>query len=186
MPDEIPVMTPDELRALNTEDFELLYSTVLTEARRRNTLAQSVRQIAEIQSNYLDARDGEQPNPLVTHDPSKWPAWVQPTGAHDSYPPDRIVQFKDKLWRNDLGVSNPYEPGTSNARWVDVTDEIIDQAPPADPEPVPLWEPNTSYEKNQAVFYNGTIYYCVQPHVSLPGLEPQVVPALWTTITPST
>lgn len=41
------------------------------------------------------------------------------------------------------------------------------------------WAPNTAYKVGDLVSYNGITYRCQQPHTSLVGWEPPVVPALW-------
>ena len=40
----------------------------------------------------------------------EWPAWVQPTGAHDAYEKDAKVSHNDKHWISDI-EANTYEPG---------------------------------------------------------------------------
>ncbi|GJM82554.1 hypothetical protein HMSSN139_50500 [Paenibacillus sp. HMSSN-139] len=41
------------------------------------------------------------------------------------------------------------------------------------------WAPYTSYAVNQLVTYNGVTYKVIQAHTSLPGWEPDKVPALF-------
>lgn len=41
---------------------------------------------------------------------SGYPAWVQPTGAHDAYPLNFIVSHKGKNWRSGY-AANVWEPG---------------------------------------------------------------------------
>lgn len=40
-----------------------------------------------------------------------YPAWVQPTGAHDAYPLNFIVSHKGQNWRNTGSAANVWEPG---------------------------------------------------------------------------
>lgn len=54
------------------------------------------------------------------------PAWIQPTGAHDSYPvldasgnPARVMHG-GKLWENTSGTVNSWEPGV--AGWTEVSE----------------------------------------------------------------
>ena len=47
----------------------------------------------------------------------EWPAWVQPTGAHDAYAKDAKVSHNDKHWTSDIDA-NVYEPGV--ACWSEV------------------------------------------------------------------
>ena len=62
--------------------------------------------------------------------------WVQPTGAHDSYPPEAIVTDQGRIWRNDLGIFNGFKPeaGNVHTKWTDITDELLAAANP-EPEP---------------------------------------------------
>ncbi len=41
------------------------------------------------------------------------------------------------------------------------------------------WAPNVSYTLNDTVTYAGNTYKDIQPHTSLTGWEPPIVPALW-------
>ena len=43
----------------------------------------------------------------------------------------------------------------------------------------PHWEANVSYQIGDRRQYNNLLYRCVQAHVSQPGWEPSIVPALW-------
>lgn len=40
----------------------------------------------------------------------EWPAWVQPTGAHDAYGLGAKVTHNGKKWTSDINA-NTYEPG---------------------------------------------------------------------------
>ncbi|MDP4097243.1 lytic polysaccharide monooxygenase [Paenibacillus sp. P96] len=46
----------------------------------------------------------------------------------------------------------------------------------------PDWAPNTTYNVNDLVTYNGVVYQCRQAHTSLDGWEPSTTPALWTEV----
>lgn len=52
-------------------------------------------------------------------------------------------------------------------------------APSDSPGEAQPWQPWVSYNVNDQVSYNGSIYICIQAHTSLPGWEPANVPALW-------
>ncbi|RCG28651.1 chitinase [Sphaerisporangium album] len=45
------------------------------------------------------------------------------------------------------------------------------------------WAPYTAYTVGARVSYNGVEYECLQSHTSLPGWEPDRVPALWKAVT---
>ena len=47
----------------------------------------------------------------------EWPAWVQPTGAHDSYMMGEKVSHNGKHWTSDIN-NNVYEPGVYG--WTEV------------------------------------------------------------------
>ena len=67
-----------------------------------------------------------------------YPAWKQPTGAHDALPTGALVAHKGEVWRTDLPTLNVWEPeeGNVHTRWVKVTDELLfelnDAAEPED------------------------------------------------------
>lgn len=50
-------------------------------------------------------------------DTYKYPAWVQPTGAHDAYAIGARVSHNDKKWFNEVYESNVWEPGVFG--WVE-------------------------------------------------------------------
>lgn len=47
-----------------------------------------------------------------------YPAWVQPTGAHDAYPLNAIVTHNGKTWKNTGSSANVWEPGVFG--WVEI------------------------------------------------------------------
>lgn len=59
---------------------------------------------------------------------AKYPPYKQPTGAHDALPTGAIVTDEGRIWRTDLPTLNVWKPGTMNAGWVDITDELLAQA----------------------------------------------------------
>lgn len=50
-------------------------------------------------------------------DTYKYPAWVQPTGAHDAYAIGARVSHASKKWFNEVYESNVWEPGVFG--WVE-------------------------------------------------------------------
>lgn len=40
-----------------------------------------------------------------------YPAWVQPTGAHDAYARNEIVSYQGQNWQNTGSDANVWEPG---------------------------------------------------------------------------
>ena len=65
---------------------------------------------------------------------AKYPPYVQPTGAHDALPTGAIVTDEGRIWRTDLPTLNVWKPGTMNAGWTDITDQLLTQANPAEKE----------------------------------------------------
>ena len=57
-----------------------------------------------------------------------YPPFVQPTGAPDALPTGAIVADEGRIWRTDLPTLNVWKPGTMNAGWTDITDELLAQA----------------------------------------------------------
>lgn len=76
---------------------------------------------------------------------SAYEQWVQPTGAHDSYPSEAILADQGRIWRNDLGIFNGFKPeaGNVHTKWTDITDELLAAA---NPEPEPAETPGESGE----------------------------------------
>lgn len=75
--------------------------------------------------------------------------WVEPTGAHDSYPPEAILADEGRIWRNDLGIFNDFKPeaGNVHTKWTDITDMLLAAA---NPEPEPAETPGESGEDEPA------------------------------------
>ena len=72
-------------------------------------------------------------------------------------------------------TQSDWTPPAVPALWRVVVDE------PEEPEEptVAAWAAYTAYEIGDVVTYNGISYSCRQSHTSLPGWEPDRVPALW-------
>ena len=107
-------------------------------------------------------RDGEYSPPIG------YPLWVQPQGAHDSYPvldaggnPAR-VEHNGRNWENSSGTVNSWVPGATG--WTDLGPAFEGAVPEPEPEPVgyPAWTPWTSglnsdlYQIGDRVSHNGS------------------------------
>ncbi|WP_218957651.1 carbohydrate-binding protein [Actinomyces faecalis] len=180
------MITEDQFRAMTDEQWQALWDAVLVESGRRQTLASAPGQAERIAADYLDARDGSQPEATeeALADVGAWPEWVQPTGAHDAYPLGRVVAHEGRLWRSKH-PANSWPPSTGDL-WEEVTARPEDgtrlPGGGADHELVPdtpTWQAGASYTAGDLVSYGGTVYRCVQPHTSQTGWEPPGVPALW-------
>lgn len=177
-------MTDIDLTALSGDELDALWARVVAERERRLTLTTAPAQAAQIADRYLDARDGEEPAETAETlaDVGAWPAWVQPTGAHDAYPAGRIVQHDGTLWRS-LIAANVWEPGSTGAStlWEKVTDSQAGTAPAA--PTAPAWDGGGhAYKVGDLVTYSGNVYQCVQAHTASVGWEPPSVPALWSLV----
>lgn len=53
------------------------------------------------------------------------------------------------------------------------------------PVTAPTWAPWVSYRTGDHVTHGARVYRCIQPHTSQPDWEPQLVPALWADVGPS-
>ena len=162
------------------EDLIALYWACLAEQERRRRLIDLPAQVEQMTRQYLDARDGTQPTEQAETiaDAAAWPAWVQPTGAHDSYPAGWIVKHGGVLYRS-LIAANVWEPGGEGVPaglWETVTDA---GDPPTTPD-APEWAAGTAYTVGGTVTYGGQVYRCVQAHTASVGWKPSRVPALWT------
>lgn len=100
--------------------------------------------------------------------PSETPEWIQPTGAHDSWPLGAHVLHAGHEWES-LIPDNVTEPG-SDPRWWRQVD-----APPQTSE----WVVGVAYKVGDVVTYQGREYQCRQAHTSQAGWTPPAVLALW-------
>lgn len=108
------------------EDLIALYWACLAEQERRRRLIDLPAQVEQMTRQYLDARDGTHPTEQAETlaDVAARPVWVQPTGAHDSYPAGWIVKHGGVLYQS-LIAANVWEPGgkgVSAGLWKTVTD----------------------------------------------------------------
>ena len=169
-----------DLTALSGDELDALRARVVAEQERRSRLIDLPAQVEQMTRQYLDARDGAQPETTAATlaYTATWPAWVQPTGAHNAYPAGRIVQRNGVLYRS-LIAANVWEPGGKGVPaglWKTVTDA---GDPPTTPD-APKWAAGTAYTVGGTVTYGGQVYRCVQAHTASVGLEPSRVTALWT------
>lgn len=195
--------TLPDLTAYTDDDLEALFQALLVERDRRATLARAAAEAAQIAEQYLDARDGTEPveDATTLADAAAWPAWVQPTGAHDAYPAGRIVSHGRKLYRS-LIAANVWEPGAEtvpSGLWEEVTaadapstggddtttgtdgDATTSDDTATGTTTVPEWDGNGhAYTAGDQVTYQGAVYTVVQSHTSQADWAPDAVPALYT------
>ena len=133
----------------------------LGQARLRlTTLIDIPAQVAEISSAYLNARDGIPPD---TGQASDWPAYRQPTGAHDAYPAGRVIRWNDGRLCRAARSGVAHSPAEYPADWTDVTDELTGVAPPETPTAEP-WSASASYAVGDLVSRGGVVYRCLIAH----------------------
>ena len=125
---------PDEdLEKMTEAELSDLANRIQFVINRKVAMDTAASQIDQIQRDFLAGRDGEIPSDLTPGaDITSWPEWAQPVGTHDSYPPGWVVRYEDKLYRNDLGFSNPIAPDKTYGKWTDVTHEVLPPEPSDD------------------------------------------------------
>lgn len=121
------------------EDLIALYGACLTEQERRRRLIDLPAQVEQMTRQYLDARDGTHPTEQAETlaDVAARPVWVQPTGAHDSYPAGWIVKHGGVLYQS-LIAANVWEPGGEGDLWEKVTAKDAGEAPTT--PTAPAWD----------------------------------------------
>lgn len=97
--------TSIDVAALSDLDLTALLAALVDEHHRREALATTAASIAQLQDQYLAARDGS----------ADTPDWVQPTGAMDAYPTGYKVTHGGKTWVA-LADNTTGEPGVSGWR----------------------------------------------------------------------
>ena len=164
---DITLTLPDDLAGLDEAglrqtlaDIDGLLTTLLPVRTRCATLIETPAQVAEINSAYLDARDGTPPD---TGQASDWPAYRQPTGAHDAYPAGRAIRWADGRLYRAVRSGVAHSPAEYPADWADVTAELTGVAPPETPTAAE-WSIITAYEVDDLVTYEGLVYRCIRAH----------------------
>jgi len=99
------------------------------------------------------------------------PIWVQPTGAHDTYPLGFELIHSSNHYISER-ENNDREPGTFDSGW-----RLVVEEPP--PGEVIEWAPGQTVVAGDERSWLGIVYVCVQGHTTQTGWEPPNVPALW-------
>lgn len=186
-------MSSIDFTTVTDEEWPDVWAAAIRENDRRSTMANAAWEATRLAEQYLDARDGTTPveDAVTLADAAAWPAWVQPTGAHDCYPAGRVVSHGGKLWRS-LNAANVWEPGgkgVPDGLWEEVTaadatstgDDGSEGT--TDTKAVPEWAEGTSYQVGDRVTYHGVVYECLQAHTPWAGSgwTPVAYPAGWKT-----
>lgn len=142
------------------EEFWALESDFAAEAQRRRVLKDAnviateiedrhIRDITALQEAVICARDGS----LDSNNPKPW---VQPSGAHDTYPRFWPVMYLGKAWKSKI-ANNTTVPGSDSRYWEDMT-------PVPTTPTISEWSPTTTYSVGDRVVRNGRIYQCLVAH----------------------
>lgn len=136
--------TPDfsDLDFEELQELALLLQTtdsaLRSEIARRSAIESIPAQVEQLVGEYLTAT-GREPGA----------EWVQPEGAHDSYPLGWQVTYEGKVWES-LIAGNPYKPGVSGWR------EVVAEG--AVPEWVQPTGAHDAYSKGDHVMFEGVEY----------------------------
>lgn len=104
------MITPAEIREWTDAEVSVGARLLNEEDARRRTLNDAVRQVSQVNTQYLLALGRESGEP-----------WVDPEGTQAAYPRGWIVTFNKKIWESDVD-GNMGKPGESDA-WRDVTND---------------------------------------------------------------
>ena len=158
----------DDLTTLTDEDLTGLYRDVLREQERRRRLVDAPALAAQLATDYAAAASVGTP-PTVT---------AAETTAQTVIGPGGHYQDADGTeWENTSGAflaPSVAGPSAYPIGWKRAGASTID------PATVPKWTVGVAYKVRDKVAYGGTVYSCVQGHVSQAGWKPPIVPALWT------
>lgn len=164
---QFAIEVPDDLSALSSDEATALKIALdqhigpLVVARKRvAAIADISGRLAAIAGDYLDARDGPQP---LSGKVADWPAWRQPTGAHDAYPSGRVIRWTDGHLYRATRSGVVHTPAESITDWADVTDELAGTTPPPTPEADP-WDATATYKYGALVAHNGKTWRCISAH----------------------
>ena len=134
--------------SLTDEEVERL----LVDIQRRQAMKYAEARVAEVAEEYLNARDGEQPNPHNFTSEEDFPEFKAPQGGHDSYTAGRIVRFDGKLFRANQFTN--HSPDEYAAAWTEVfvVDGHVTDERPVNPETgtpdYPDYDPSKTYYQN--------------------------------------
>lgn len=164
---ECSLTIPDDLSSLDaTGALELLeqldahVSPLWTIRDRLETMANAPVKADEIAAKFLDARDGPQP---TSGEVADWPAYRQPSGAHDAYPAGRVIRWTDGHLYAAARTGVAHSPADAPSEWTDVTEELTGAAPPPVPT-TPPWSPTATYKYGDPVSYEGKVWKCISAH----------------------
>ena len=179
------------IAAITNEDFLELSMWMDAERQRRTNKAIADEAVTGAMMQVWEQTPELKPEFCTDPADTAAPEWLQPSGAHDSYPMGAVVSHNGRTWQSMHPGLNSWEPGAfgvDDRIWVEVQPA---EPKPADssvtgdsaPEPQPLpWSPGNHVTPGRLWAYNGVTYEVVQEHDTQVGWEPPNVPALFKTV----
>lgn len=162
----------NQVQNLDHDEFHSFMGWVVGEEKQRRAALPAVEEAqAEIMAEVWEAQPDLKPAYVGTVDPEtptldalmgQLPAWVQPTGKANAYPPASLVQHDGKAWRNRRRGLNSAEPGDVFSGWEDVTDDLL--------KPLPVQDGNA--EDADTTDAPGLITEPEKPVTPAPGVKP--------------
>ena len=139
-------MTNLDLSSWSLQDLDKLEQRISEERAKRDAEEFALMSIDNLVKELAESSG---------RDLSDFAIWVQPTGAHDSYPAQAVVTHNGKAWKSLLSA-NVWEPGVSG--WVEQAPQ--DQSPeePFVPEWVQPTGAHDAYQLGDVVLFEGQMY----------------------------
>lgn len=103
-------MTPEELKELSEDELIELETAVGLEKERRYILESAAERAESVLKSVYDAMGGDDRE------------YHTPTGAHDAYPFDAIVNFKGKRYKSAI-QGNVWSPAEYSRGWIEIDGE---------------------------------------------------------------
>lgn len=158
------MITEDQLHDMSDEEWAQAWPLMSAEAMRRNTMATARATAEQAAADYAAA--------VIVPDTIPDLSDMDTTAVIG---PGEHLTITGVEWVNTSNAwLSPHTAGPADypMGWRHADTSTL---PTADP-----WAPNTKYEADALVTYDGQTYRCIQPHPSQTGWEPPNVPALWT------
>ncbi len=158
----------DDLTALTGDELDALWARVVAEQERRRRIVDAPALAAQLAADYQAAASVGTP-PTVTAAETTSQTVIGPGGHYQD--------TDGTEWENTSGAflaPSVAGPAAYPIGWKRAGASVIN------PATVPEWAAGTAYKVRDKVAYGGTVYSCVQGHVSQAGWKPPIVPALWT------
>lgn len=139
-------MTNLDLSSWSLQDLDNLEQRISRERDKRTAEESAMSSIDKVVKDLAT---------VSGRDLSDFAHWVQPTGAHDSYPVQSIVAHGGKSWESLLSA-NVWEPGVSG--WAEKAPEEHPPEEPFTPEWVQPTGAHDAYQIGDSVMFEGQMY----------------------------